>query len=427
MDGPNSGGSPSGSGGQKPANNAEYTHQVREAMNERRRNVTQALNHFRPHVHDQMNRLFSSYEAPLYARLRGFTSSRTIALAESSITALAAGSNRSFDDQETQALAEYVITGVNRNVVCKWALTAFAGYMTYRGRKTFRFPFITPAGGGLFDPFKGPSTTKMGWHMARFAAYNVFAWVAIEPMFQMANMVSQKSAMMADPRLRSVMKSVERGQQPASMPGQMQGQGQDTSQWGGQEASSSEYSYSPQQQQPQQSSTEQPYYQSPQSYSQPQSQPQQQQSSWTSYSQPTSSQSQQQQPNDAWGSSAVEDFDDASPVAPGHGGGSQGGSAWDRVRQQSQQQSSRRQQPRYQQQQQQQPQQQWGQQQSQSNEWGNVDDASPQRSPVSESYTYSAADEERVTAKTQAQKEFDALVERERYGVEQGQSGWGRK
>ncbi|KAG7105700.1 hypothetical protein HYQ45_006602 [Verticillium longisporum] len=102
-----------------------------------------------------------------------------------------------------------------------------------------------------------------------------------------------------------------------------------------------------------------------------------------------------------WGNSGVEGIDDdASPVAPGARGSPQGtfsGSAWDRVRQQA---AADRQQQ------------------------GRVPNANA--GSYGSNYPYKATEKDKAEAKSQAQEEFDALLERERQ-VDEGKSGWGRR
>ncbi|KAF3358713.1 Putative signal peptidase complex subunit 1 [Verticillium dahliae VDG1] len=103
----------------------------------------------------------------------------------------------------------------------------------------------------------------------------------------------------------------------------------------------------------------------------------------------------------SWVNSGVEGIDDdASPVAPGARGSPQGtfsGSAWDRVRQQA---AADRQQQ------------------------GRVPNANA--GSYGSNYPYKATEKDKAEAKSQAQEEFDALLERERQ-VDEGKSGWGRR
>jgi hypothetical protein len=128
--------------------------------------------------------------------------------------------------------------------------------------------------------------------------------------------------------------------------------------------------------------------------------------------------------SDRWSSSPV--LDDASPLAPEEPSTQQQPSttSWARLRQQARVDSQQRQQ----QQQGQQQQGSWQQVRSSSGDqggWANNADNGAARAQSSESYTFSAADVERDTAKSQAQKEFDAMLEKERRGEGDGaQGGW---
>ncbi|KAM0286739.1 hypothetical protein ACHAQH_000759 [Verticillium albo-atrum] len=102
----------------------------------------------------------------------------------------------------------------------------------------------------------------------------------------------------------------------------------------------------------------------------------------------------------AWGSSSDDGIDDdASPVATSARGSPQGtssGSAWDRVRQQAAAD---------------------GQQQSR------VPNANA--SSYGSNYPYKPTEKDKVEAKSQAQEEFDALLERERQVDQDKNTGWG--
>lgn len=133
---------------------------------------------------------------------------------------------------------------------------------------------------------------------------------------------------------------------------------------------------------------------------------------------------QSQTPSDAW--SGADDIDDASPVAPSSKSNSDqsGGSAWDRLRHEQQSASQQRQRQPTQQRapppasgwESQEP----AQRPSETPEWGSAE-------PV-QSYTPPPAtdDYEKPSAKDQAQREFDRLVERERRGIDQENDRWRR-
>ncbi|KAI4193710.1 MAG: hypothetical protein LQ346_003852 [Caloplaca aetnensis] len=96
-------------------------------------------------------------------------------------------------------------------------------------------------------------------------------------------------------------------------------------------------------------------------------------------------------------SSFGDDFDDdASPTRQSNAGDGQGGNAWDRIRRQAQQQAS--------------------EQKSGGGGWEAIRKQQEVGSTAGDSFTFSSAAQERQLAKHEAQKEFDARVERERQG-----------
>ncbi|KAG8426279.1 hypothetical protein J3459_008275 [Metarhizium acridum] len=377
---------------------AEYTRNVRAAIEERRHKAMINRQHYQPQIHEQIQRLFSDYEAPFYARMRGFGRTQTLALAESTVLGLAAGTDRNLSDTETQALTEHFLSSVHNMLAWKWAMTGLAGYMTYRGRQTMRFPFFKPViAGGRFNPATGGPQVRIMWHTARFAAYYGAFWLIGEPIFQGANFLRQSYSMDKDPRLASLLRDGKK------QTGEVLGAVQDSNspQYGDAWRPESQQEYS---------SQISDGYQRP---SQP-TQAQEQQT-WTSHRRPEPA----QQSSGAW--DATDDIDDASPIAPSsrsqaEGAQYYGGSAWDRVRQQAQ--YSPRQTRR--------DQKSWEAPQGTNNGWGSDADVSPQYRGPRDDYSYSSTDEEKSTAKMQAQREFDALLERERRGADQERGSWGR-
>ncbi|KAL9602482.1 MAG: hypothetical protein Q9219_001774 [cf. Caloplaca sp. 3 TL-2023] len=91
-----------------------------------------------------------------------------------------------------------------------------------------------------------------------------------------------------------------------------------------------------------------------------------------------------------------EAFDDASPTAPGDADHNQSGNAWDRIRRQAQQRNS-------------------GSAKG-SRGWDSVRGEQQTGSTTGDSFTFSSAEQERQLARDEAQREFDAKVERERQG-----------
>ncbi|PTB66938.1 hypothetical protein BBK36DRAFT_1168452 [Trichoderma citrinoviride] len=369
-------------------------------MEERRQRAITNRQQFEPQIHEQIHRLFQDYEAPLYARLRGFGRAQTLALAESTVLSLAAVNNRPFADSETQALTEHFLSSVHNLLAWKWAMTGFAAYLAYRGRRTWRFPFFTPEF-KRFSPIGGTPGVKFMWHSARFAAYYGTIWVLGEPVFQGANFMRQRAAMEQDPRLRSLLHDGK--SQGATLFGGGGGGGSQENREQTSDAWESEA---------QQESASQYRELGQQSQSTPA------QSSWASWRSPTaSSSSQPSQPSASWDAPVGDDFDDASPLAPSarstsDSSSGSAGSAWDRIRQQAQFQPPS-----------QQGRQTWEKPQS-GGGWAAEADSGMQ-SGSRDSYSFSRADEEKSLAKEQAQREFDRLLERERAGADQEKRPWG--
>lgn len=390
--------SPSDGGPPKPPDpktmsRSEYIRTARAAMEERRQRAVHNRQQFEPQIREQIQRLFQDYEAPLYARLRGFGRAQTLALAESTVLSLAAVNNRPFADSETQALTEHFLSSVHNLLAWKWAMTGFAAYMTYRGRRTWRFPFFTPEF-KRFSPIGGSPGLKFMWHSARFAAYYTTLWVLGEPVFQGANFMRQRSAMEQDPRLRALLHD-GKAQGATLFGGNQEHREQVNDAWDSEAQHESGGQYRESEQQSQSAPT---------------------QSSWASYRNPTAtSSSQSSQPSDPWDAPVADDFDDASPIAPSArnntSSSGSGGSAWDRIRQQAQFQPPA-----------QQGRQTWEKPQS-GGGWGAEADAG---GPRDSSYSFSKAEEEKSLAKEQAQREFDRLLERERAGAEAERGPWGR-
>ncbi|TFB00293.1 hypothetical protein CCMA1212_007893 [Trichoderma ghanense] len=371
---------------------ADYIRTARAAMEERRQRAVHNRQQFHDQIHEQIHRLFKDYEAPLHARLRGFGRAQTLALAETTVLSLAAVNNRPFADSETQALTEHFLSSVHNLLAWKWAMTGFAAYLTYRGRKTWRFPFFTPEF-TRFSPINGSPGLKFMWHSARFAAYYTTIWVLGEPLFQGANFMRQRAAMEQDPRLRSLLHD-GKAQGATLFGGNQEHREQINDAW----ESEAQHEGASQYREPEQQSQSAPG-----------------QSSWASYRNPTASSSQTSQPSDPWDAPVADDFDDASPIAPSarSTSDSSSGSAWDRIRQQAQFQPPS-----------QQGRQTWEKPQS-GGGWGSEADSSVPVGSRDSSYSFSRADEEKNLAKEQAQREFDRLLERERAGAESERRPWG--
>ncbi|KAK5987855.1 hypothetical protein PT974_11990 [Cladobotryum mycophilum] len=386
-------GSNNGDNAPKNMSRAEYARSIKAAMEERRQRAMTNRQQFEPQIHEQINRLFQNYEAPLYARMRGFGKPRTLALAESTVLSLAAVNGRNLEDSETQALTEHFLSSIHNLLIWKWTMTGLAVYMTYRGRRTYRFPFFNPEF-KRFSPIGGSPAIQFMWHSARFAAYYASLWILGEPVFQGGNFMRQRAAMERDPRIRSLLHE-GKAQGATLLGGSPDANSQIRDAW---ESASQEESSSQQKEGDSTSDVSVP------------------QSTWAAFRTQAPPPAQPQQTSSSWDSG--DDFDDASPTAASFrnqsSSGNYGGSSWDRVRQQSQYQPKP------------QDQRSWEKPQS-GGGWGSDVDAGRQTQAPRESYAFSAMDEEKNAAKEQSQREFDRLLDRERSGGEQERNTWSKK
>ncbi|KXX81551.1 hypothetical protein MMYC01_202722 [Madurella mycetomatis] len=310
----------------------------------------------------------------------------------------AAALQRPLTTDEADALAYH------RSRSCKllaWrspVLLMSTAYFVYRGRASFKFPFYTPKPAS-FNPYCFPSRTRPFvtgpmahaiWHAVRFGAYGTLLGLVVTPLFISYAETSYVVHILNDPRLKSIRDHARQQQQQqqqqqqgnqarsrASGPPRRASTDEDTST---DEATPSSQSYVLEQQQPQ-----------------PRHQPLQ----WTERPPKTPT---TPQDDDSFL------FDNASPVAPsarqqhqssstqlpaGGGGGGGGGSAWDRLRQRAK---------------------------SGQDVWEQAGQSrEDSRNQRLDQHAYDQSDREKTRAKEQAQKEFDAMLERERRG--QGESG----
>lgn len=355
-------------------NPMEYNRRVRTAMEERRQQDMQNRQMYQPRIHEQIQRLMKGYQAPLYARMAGLNSHRSLAMAESIAVAFASRHNRALADSETQALSEHFLTANNNNVLASFATTGFALFMTWKGRKSMKFPLFKPT----FVDTMGPerSLKRAMSHGARLVAYYVLAAITVQPVLQAVVFWNRKIAVDNDPRLGRLL----REEQGGSTSGEQDEQDNAPDDVPNTEA---EYSSS--------------VYEQQDTSSEYQSEPAKSQSGWAN-------QRQTKQPSrGGWGNSSI-GTDDASPVAQSQNGNANSNvSAWDQVRQRAQgssrspQQSSSQAQPQA-------PS--WGQQKNSSGWGGESDEGSGER--------------------IKAQKDFDQLLDRERRGSDQGSNSWRR-
>lgn len=373
----------------------EYSRRVRASLEQRQQHDMANRQKYQPYIHSQMQRLFRDYQAPLYARISGLSTKRSLAMAESVAVSFAAHYDRRLEDSETQAVSEHLLTASNNNVLASWATTGFALFMTWRGRRTMKFPFFNPP--FVNNPGPERSLKRAMGHGARLVAYYVVGAITVQPVLQALIFWNRKIATDQDPRLARLLRDAKDEAAHITADAMSPDHSPNTEA----EYSSAVYEEQKDDDQQQQKSWSQQQEQAQQGNNWSQK-PAPQQSRWGGFSR---SQPQQQQPvrDDPW---ASDDFDDASPVAPAAQPTRQqqptSGSAWDRVRQQSQ--PTRAPQRMSQEAQQTQS---WGQQSQNNSSWGPSND-------------------EGSRSQTQAQRDFDAMLEKERQGSEQSSRPWGR-
>jgi hypothetical protein len=273
-------------------------------------------------------------------------------------------------------------------------LTAFI--LERRGRSSFRFPFYSPRPAS-FNPLFFPSAmmpilrgnmAPRAWHVTRFLTYGILAEVCFGPLVGSYAVSVYLASLLRDPHLASLRQEMlpeaerkRRGLASASQEGQNSNQ----QQYGGEMPTENEAS------QPLAKSTQQSSATSP----------------WWSKQRPSQSPQVQQPVNDVQDDTdSLFDDDDASPVAASQRRQlpTSGGSSWDKIRNQAKTETNVK------------PQQ---ASQSSNRSWAQIRGNASDTSKNSD-YTYSQADEDRSYAKEQAQKEFDAMLERERKGDSDG-------
>ncbi|KAG5980100.1 hypothetical protein E4U55_004395 [Claviceps digitariae] len=392
---------------------SEYARRVQAAMDERRR----SRQSYQPQIHEQIERLFSEYEAPFYSRLRGVGRAKNLSAAERTVSAVAAKVNRSLSDTEVQAVTEHRLSQAHSVMLWKWTMTGLAGYKTYIGRRTMRFPFINVIFMGAPSPLTSGPRARIIWHGARFMAYYGLYWLLVEPVFKGINEICFAYLCTGDPRLSSTLRENENLGGSVFAGAAQSGLGQQYLQ---------EYSYA---QKPtgSQQQEQQQFYSSSQSGQNYQSTSQavraQTQQAWDSSRR--QSEPSQQLASTGWDS--TDDMDDASPVALSarsqpDSSPTYSGSAWERIRQQNrtgtQSQYGAQTQKTWQ----------GSAQSNTSGAWPTDDEASPQYGGDKDKYSFSTtSDGEDATARRQVQKEFDDLVEREREGAGQERGSWARR
>ncbi|KAL2162065.1 hypothetical protein VTH06DRAFT_7850 [Thermothelomyces fergusii] len=282
---------------------------------------------------------------------------------------------------EADALAYHRAKFCSRAAWAPPAVLLTAAYLTYRGRSTFRFPFYSPKPSS-FNPMyfpaasrpflSGPAAVRL-WHLVRLGAYALVSQFVVKNVVYSYAQTSAVVGALRDDRLRVLREAMPQRRQGTVHP--------HPPPTADEPAPSPDFSPDPQRAREQPRWAQQP--------PEPQTAPRD-----------------DHDDDDRDDDSYL--FDDASPVAPSQRkktspSGSRpspaaGGSAWDRIRERARAEEGAAWSPDRQR-----------------------DGASAGQQLRGESYTYTHADQEKAYAREQAQKEFDAMLERERRGV--GESG----
>jgi hypothetical protein len=331
-------------------------------------------------------------QLPPWAFLGAFTKQWHKERVASTLADMSGKLGRLLTPEEADALATH------RSIFCRTqsyvapAFIASTVYLARRGRKRFRFPFYTPT---TISPTHFPTAARpfitgqaaIGtWHALRFGAYGTISYVLASATIGAYADVNYMVNVLKDPKCQAIIELAKQAKQDRGRTNLPQQSGI-SQQFPHQETAGS-YEPAPSQTYPQAYERAGAFQGRPQRQ-QPQ-QPQQQQG--TPGPQPTPEE------DDAFL------FDDASPVAssqrqqpqPSSTAPAGRGSAWDKLRQQARQGEDV-----------------WNQ--------GGQQNVQSRGQPRTEQYTYSPAEQEKAYAKAQAQKEFDAMLERERRGL--GESG----
>jgi len=362
---------------------------------------------------------------PFYGPLFGFTSKKYENVVAQTVMVSSLAIGRKLEPSETDALAEISARRFANDAFYSPAYLVMAAGFTWRTTDKFGFPFYTPKPAS-FDPNVFPhkripwltgQNAFMMWHGVRFSAYSLLTRLWVSPVLAFLNYSQFVLGMQKDTRLGEFRKDLDRylknsrkglPERPDMSDGHQRSPPSPFSRPRGQQQQQQQQQQY-QQQRPPQEEQFQEYGASAPSYGGS--------SPYPPIPAPTRTPHQQQQQS----SSDDDDsylFDDTSPVSPaarnaqaaastspGYRGNSNtggGGSAWDRVRQQS----------------------------ASGDATGNTTGQAPasswrqrqqQQQQQGEQYSYSQADEEKAYAKEQAQREFDAMLEREQRG--QGESG----
>ena len=394
---------------------SDMVRQIQHRVDVNRRKAAQWAQQNQSFVHAQVERVNEDYQAPWYSRLRGFSRAANLARLEDTTVSVCADAGRRLSDDEARALSGIALEGLHFAHIIKWGTLVGAAVMVRRGFAKYRFPFFTPKfNNPMLSPVGKGRFVQATWHTLRFTAYYALISAVVEPPLIAVHASSVTAKFRENDQLRGLREEMTdklehqrsgESERPLSALNQASYPRDNTSSSDNFEESSSiasqaasEWSTAQRQEAPSQktqswSSPEQTLTARRQESSSQKTKP------WSSPEQ-TSRTPQQQQPSESWDSRSVEDADDASPVAASYRGSqspsdNSASSTWARLRQQSGSSSSS------------QPQRQQGQRnnpQRQEGDWGGSQ----------QSYSFSKEDSEKVEAKSQAQAEFDQLLDKER-------------
>ncbi|KAI5866118.1 hypothetical protein GGS23DRAFT_370423 [Durotheca rogersii] len=332
--------------------------------------------------------------------------------------------NRRLTADEVNAASEHAARSVRYHSYVPLLSLSLTCFITWGGRKTFRFPFYTPKR-HIFDPRVFPMRSRayfrgwkavQAWHAARFLSFLPLTWLGSLLFINSVAEATYDAHMVRDIRLRYLLQDVKRNVGNVREPNERRRLHQNPPARPGTDASppAPEHERDTYGSRPENTFHESTTGPAGNVAAQPPTE-----SNWAR-SAPLppppakypDSGSRYTGDLDLFG----DDGDDASPLSASsrraeaqRARDSQGGSAWDRIRQQSQQGNSA----------------QWdrGDSSDQERGWAHLRQDRTQdpkeRSPRTDGFSYSQQDEERERRnyeREQAQKEFDALLESERRG-----------
>lgn len=346
-------------------------------------------------------------QLPAFARLFGFSTDWHRKMIARTVAETSLRMGRLLTPEEADAIAQHRSRLCSRVVWVPPVYLSATAYLAWRGRRTFRFPFYTPKPAS-FNPSAFPNPARPllrgrwaehSWHLMRFGAYGILCHIVTTSLIVSVADAKFLMGVLSDPRLKEIREAATRPKDPLGYPRRTT-------------AAPHPFPRGP----PAGADEATPSQPPRPGFDDGQLQHRQPHSQWAQRQQ-QHQQHQQQQQAAPETRSAFDDgdnegylFDDASPVAPSQrrqppGSSSPGaeGSAWERIRQQARAEADG-----------------WSQAAA-----GHGQGGVPRGQPRTEQYTFTSGEQERAYAREQAQKEFDAMLERERRGV--GESGGGTR